>query len=192
MAILAQRAAVVSRKGCRAWQAGCGLSGNANASSNASLLSFVLPAGSPLNSLWLPGPPRNRGDLSSWNQTWARNGCHQQSEERAACPVTPHASESRHLVSMDFVPGKVAAPYSTLWLQGDWRASLGLAHGRDLGGRPGPSAAPRHSGWRGFCFHRGSGERSKDVGPPPWWLARGVQPASPVVVVVVAFVCLSL
>ena len=131
-------------------------------------------------------PPRSRGDLSSWNQTWARNGCHLNPKKGPLVQLLHTPAKVATLLAWTLSPAKSPPNTAAWWLPGDWRASLGLAHGRDLGGRPGPSAAPRHSGWRGFCFQTGGPASAENTSAPPWWLARGVQPASPVVVVVVA------
>ena len=111
-------------------------------------------------------PPRSRGDLSNWNQTWARNGCHLNPKKGPLVQLLHTPAIVATLLAWTSSPAKSPPRIATLWLQGDWRASLGLAHGRDLGGRPGPSAAPRHSGWRGFVRAFVSGERNEHVGPP--------------------------
>ena len=147
-------------------------------------------------------PPRSRGDLSNWNQTWARNGCHLNPKKGPLVQLLHTPAKVATLLAWTLSPAKSPPSTAAWWLPGDWRASLGLAHGRDLGGRPGPSAAPRHSGWRGFCFRTRGPASAENTSAPPWWLARGVQPASPhtcaqqifvfVVVVVVVVVGASL
>jgi hypothetical protein len=148
----------------------CGLSGNDNASSSASSRASMT-ARCGLNGIEnaSPGPPcfpsyfrqvhrsfpcgcpapQEQGGLVELESDVGQERLSPQSEEKAACPVTPQASDSRHLVSTDFVPGKVASPYSSVVATGRLASLVGSR------ARQGPGRPPRS-----FCR------------TPPFWMAR--------------------
>ena len=124
-------------------------------------------------------PPRSRGDLSNWNQTWARNGCHLNPKKGPLVQLLHTPAIVATLLAWTSSPAKsppriarcgYRATGEPRWVSltaGTWAAAqVLLPHPAILDGED--------------LFALFFSASAENTSAPPWWLARGVQPASPV------------